>query len=287
MNADSFCCELHMHSYYSDGTYSPEYMLTEAAKRGLAVVAITDHDNARGAREAVPIAAELGIELIPAIEFTGRWDGCYRPGWGGDVDILGYFVDLDHPGFCAAEQQALDDIHARMADCCASLTAAGYPVTMQDVWAQNPRYGGSRHVRLALQAKGYAATYEESLTLFTASWQQVRLSSYTIDVLIAAIRAAGGVAVLAHPNAVDCGAGWLSAEQVGELVEMGLDGIEIYHRNMSQEARAYFLPVAQQYHLLISGGSDEHGWSPDLPLMGQQPVTREMVEALRARHQER
>jgi len=284
---NGFKCELHMHSTYSDGSISPAGLLQHAVNIGLSVVAITDHDNARGAREAIPVAQELGLECIPAIEFTGRWDDCFRPDWGGDVDVLGYFVDLENPQFKAMEQATLDDIHGRIEECCARLTAAGYPVSMEDVFAENPRYGGARQLRLALQHKGYADSYDASVQLFTEHWQHVRLSSFTIEEHIAAIQAAGGVAVMAHPVGVRCGEGWLTADRMARVVEIGMDGIEVYHRSMNAEARAYFLDLALQFDLLISGGSDEHGWSPDLPYMGTEPVTREMVEALRARHLER
>ncbi|NLF74475.1 MAG: PHP domain-containing protein [Chloroflexi bacterium] len=286
MDSD-FKCELHMHSTYSDGSVTPEGLLEHAQQIGLSVVAITDHDNAHGSRAAVPAAARLGIELIPAIELTGRWDDCYRPGWGGDVDILGYFVDLDDPHFRRVEQATLDDIQGRIEACCARLTAAGYPVTMDDVFAQNPRYGGARQLRQALQARGYVDNYDESIELFTEHWQHVRLSCFTIEEHIATIRAAGGVAVLAHPQGIRCGEGWIGADRLARVVEMGIDGIEIYHRHMDEAARAHFMPLAEQFSLLISGGSDEHGFSPDLPHMGGQPVTRAMVEGLRARHIER
>lgn len=282
-----FKCELHMHSTYSDGSVTPRGLLEHAQKIGLSVVAITDHDNAHGSREAIPLGPEFGIEVIPAIEFTGRWDDCYRPGWGGDVDILGYFVDLDDPAFRAIEEATLADIQKRIELCCARLTDAGFPVSMDEVLAKNPRYGGARQLREVLQDKGYVKDYDESIELFAKHWQHVRLSNFTIKQHIDAIRAAGGVTVLAHPSGIECGEGFLKEERIAKLVEMGIDGIEIYHRSMSEEARAHFLPIAQKYNLLISGGSDEHGWSPDLPLMGKEAVTQDMVEALRARHVDR
>jgi len=276
-----------MHSTYSDGSVTPEGLLQLAAARGLEVVAITDHDNARGAREAAPLAAGLGLELIPAIEFTGRWDDCYRPGWGGDVDVLGYFVDLEHPAFRAQEQATLIDLQARVAACCVSLTRAGFPVALDEVLAENPHYAGARPLREVLVKKGHVPDHNTASDLFAAHWQTVRLCTFTIQEHIDVIRAAGGVVIMAHPHGIACGEGLIGADRVARLVEMGIDGLEVYHRNTTGAAREHFRALADEFGLLVSGGSDEHGFSPDCPLMGQQPVTRAMVEALRARHQER
>lgn len=281
-----FRCELHMHSTYSDGSASPETLLNHAAKIGLQVVAITDHDNARGARVAGPVAEQLKLELIPAIEFTTSWEAC-QPGGGQDVDVLGYFVDLDNAALLAAEDAALQDLYARLADCCARLEEAGYPITMNDVFTQEPRSAGLRQIGQALVRKGHVSNYPMARMLAFEHWQKVRLSRFTLAQQIAVIHAAGGVAMLAHPAHVDCGQGWIQAEHVEQLVSMEIDGIEVYHRSTSNAARKHFQTLADQFGLLVSGGSDEHGWSPDLPYMGTEPVTRAMIDAMRARHRER
>lgn len=282
----SYTCDLHLHTSYSDGRASPDEVLHHAAHIGLTTVAIADHDNARGTREALPLAAQLGVELIPAIEFTCRWDECVPPEGDKDVDVLGYFVDLDDPGFQAMEQAALDDIHARVADCCARLTAVGYPVNLDEVFVENPHYAGALQLTFALRRKGYADGWGTAFALFMPHWKKVRPSNFTIDQIIAAIHAAGGVAVLAHPVTVECSAGWLQADHIAALVEMGLDGLEIYHFRLDSEARTHFTALAQQFDLLITGGSDDHGWRSGFPRMGSEPVTPEMVRALRTRSME-
>lgn len=282
MMHDLYPCDLHLHTFYSDGQASPAKVLEHAADIGLKTVAITDHDNARGAREALPIAARLGLELIPAIEFTSRWE----PNQGDDVDVLGYFINLDDPALQGVEQAALGDMHARIADCCARLSADGYPITLDHVFAENPRYAGALQLTFALRRQGHADGWYSSFALFIAYWKQVRRSKLTLEQAIAAIHAAGGVAVLAHPVTVECDEGWLKAKHIAVLVEMGLDGLEIYHHRLGAEARAHFVALARQFDLLITGGSDEHGWRPGFPRMGSEPVTPDMVQALanRARH---
>ena len=283
----AFRCELHAHSTYSDGSATPRQLVERAAALGLQALAITDHDTACGARVAARYARDLGIELIPAIEFTARWDECRQAGWSGEVDVLGYFVDLDDAGLQVAEAAATGDIAARMADCCASLTRAGYPVTMDEVYALNPRYAGMRFLRELLVRKGYVASEAEAGRLVHEHWLRVRPCALTLAQQIRAIHEAGGVAILAHPGHIRPDGQWLQPEHIEALLALGLDGLEAYHRSHDEATRAHFLVLAERYGLLVSGGSDEHGWSPDLPLLGTAPVTREMVEALRARHQQR
>jgi predicted metal-dependent phosphoesterase TrpH len=276
--------DLHIHTYFSDGRDSPAEVLHRAAQMGIKTLAITDHDNANGAREALPLAQELGLELIPAVEFTCRWPECNTPPGKGDIDVLAYFVDLDDAEFQAFEQAALGDIHARIAESCAFLTMDGYTIFLEDVFAQNPRYAGLMQLMMAMQAKGYIPDWEEVITVVEQYWRRVRLSRFTIQELIDHIHRAGGVAVLAHPIAVNCDGSWISAEQLASLVEVGLDGLEIYHHTVDEITRPYFLHLAEQFDLLVTGGSDEHGWFSDLKKLGSQPVTAAMVDALRARH---
>ena len=271
--------DLHIHTYFSDGRDAPAEILHRAARMGIKTLAITDHDNANGVREALPLAQELGLELIPAVEFTCCWPQCK-----GDIDVLAYFVDLDDAEFQAFEQATLGDIHARIDECCSFLTMDGYTISLEDVFAQNPRYAGLMQLMLAIQAKGYIPDWEEIVTVVEQHWYRVRLSRFTIEESIDRIHRAGGVAILAHPIAVKCDGLWISAKQLESLVKAGLDGLEIYHRTVDETTRPYFLHLAEQFDLLVTGGSDEHGWFSDLKDLGSQPVTAAMVEALRARH---
>ena len=235
----------------------------------------------RGVREAALSAPALGLELIPGIEFTCHWgsDGNL------DIDMLGYFMDLADPGLQRLEQAALQDIYDRIAICCEGLAGAGYPVTLADAFAENPRYAGLQQVAQALVRKGYArAIWPDALALVNTHWQSVPSSAIEVERVIETIHAAGGVAVLAHPAAYAQPDGaFISAGQLSGLVKAGLDGLEIYHFALDERARTHFLALARQFDLAISGGSDEHGWRPELDRMGTEPVDERIVEALRDR----
>jgi 3',5'-nucleoside bisphosphate phosphatase len=277
--------DLHLHTYYSDGRASPQELVEHAASLGMQTIAITDHDNARGSREARPFAEQLGINLIPAVELTCRWNASQAPPGKTDIDVLGYFLDLERPEFLAFEAQILDDFHERTDIGCWYLTAEGYTMTRQDVLKENPHYAGTHPLILAVMRKGYAASYERALEQVDTIWKNVRPSSFTIDQVISMIRQTGGVPVLAHPTIVPWPSGWLNAQAIQELAEMGLEGMEIYHPRLNPEARQYFLSLANQFDLLVTGGSDDHGWPEGFPRMGSQEVTSEMILRLKDKAQ--
>jgi predicted metal-dependent phosphoesterase TrpH len=277
--------DLHLHTYYSDGRASPADVLHHAANLGLRTVSITDHDNIHAAQEAAFVADELGLELIPGIELTSRWEECQAlqaedpHAW--DIDVLGYFFDPQDLGIQAFAAEAMADLRDRVADCCRRLTQAGNPVNIFDVLDENPRYPGAVPLISTLWHKAYASNWNAAFSLFNQYWREVRLGGHIIEEVIAAIHAAGGVAILAHPVMVDCGSGWLQEDQVRQLKELGLDGLEVYHPRLDAAARAHFLSLAYAYDLLVTGGSDEHGSRGGFSRMGTEPVSYPMVEALR------
>ncbi len=277
--------DLHTHTCYSDARPSPEELVAHAAALGLKALAITDHENTRGARQAVSVAAAYGIELIPAFELTTRWDGFGWPAWGGGTDVLGYFVDWDHPAIVQLERQMLDDYHAQIDMTLARMRTDGFPVTLAECFAVNPHYVSGYEVIKVLQAKGMALgpARDEAFDRFNTHWRAVCEMRFPIAHAIETIHVAGGVAVLAHPVVLRSEAGErITARDVAQLVEMGLDGIEIYHYRMTEpDVQRYFLDIAISCDLLISGGSDEHGWPEGFPRLGRQPITPEIVEALR------
>lgn len=290
----AYRCDLHLHTYYSDGRAAPEELVQHAATLGLKTIAITDHDNTRGAREALPVARALGIELMPGIEFTCSWEVPAGPSGvpipRQDVDLLGYGMDWETAAFGVFETTSFNDAAARIGNCCARLTEAGLPVSLEDVLALNPRYPGAMQLIDTLVEKGYADHWDDALPVFQACWQHIPVARLDIAESIAAIHAAGGVAVLAHPTLVHSGDGWLKAEQLKILVEKGLDGVEVYHPRLNREAQEHFLRLARHFDLLVTGGSDEHGWPQGFPRLGVQllgDAPLQVVEALRRRIQGR
>jgi hypothetical protein len=230
----------------------------------------------RGYREAVPIAEAAGIDLIPGIETTVYWPELDR-----ELDVLGYWIDAEHPDLLALEAAALANLHERAGELCALLAADGYLVTVDDGLAINPRRVGPLEVVASLLKKGLIADLPEGWVLFRRHWGQVSVPKLTITRSIATIRAAGGIPVLAHPCRIRPEP--LTAEELTPLVSAGLGAIEINHPDMNDAMKAHYRALAQQFDLPTSGGTDEHGWPEGFPRMGTQPVTVATAEALRAR----
>jgi len=279
--------ELHCHTYYSDGRPSPGEVVESAAALGLRYLAITDHDSAHGSREARGLASQKDIRLIPAIEFTTRWDEAEMPAGESDVDLLGYFMDLESPAFLQAEGDGLTDFTERMRIWCGLLTQSGCSLSLEDVFAQNPRHPGTLQLVQAVLARGYAASWGAADALVRTCIHAIPPCARTIEVAVSVIHAAGGAAVLAHPapRYLRWNGSRLGAAGLRRLVEIGLDGIEVFHPSLTGLDRAHFLELAGQFNLAVCGGSDEHGWEEGPSSLGSQPVSEAMLEALAARAQ--
>jgi 3',5'-nucleoside bisphosphate phosphatase len=275
--------DLHTHTYYSDGRPAPQELVEAAAARGLAALAITDHDNARGAREARPLARQLGLRLIPGIEFSTSWPEARMPPGESDVDLLGYFLDIDSPGVLRAEEAALADQRVRIGVWCDRLSRAGIGVQVEELLTLNPRFPGNLQLSQLLKARGH--TGEALNPLLESIMKEIPSAQLTTEAAIALIHAAGGAAVLAHPavSMVSWRGSLLDARALGMLVEMGLDGIEVQHFRLDEPTRVHFIALAGQFNLVMTGGSDEHGWPQGFPRLGSQPVSLETVSALEAR----
>ncbi len=272
--------DLHMHTYYSDGRASPRELLEHASHLGLAGVAITDHDNARGAREGATTAAALGLTLIPGMEFSCYWRGHTGHGDGPDVDVLGYFLDLDTPELKKFEEEALGDLHNRVLKCLENLDALGSPLTLDEVRAENPRYSGFVQLIQALHHK-HGLSRDDAIELLDQAWQDTGRFRFHIDEVINVIHAAGGVAVLAHPSILKREGEVIGRESVAELLELGLDAVEVYHHRLDETMRAHFLALAEALDLPVTGGSDEHGWPRGFPRMASETVGAAGLERLK------
>lgn len=272
--------DLHMHTTYSDGQASPEELLNGVKRKGLRTVAITDHETAQGNRDAQPLAQQLGVELLPGIEITVSWEGYTGHGGGPDIDILGYFIDLESDTLRQHEREALDVYTARAARVCEGLRRHGYDLYVEDVLDTNPSYPGFLALVQTLQRRGVESRREAG-SLIEPLWNSEG-TPLTMADAIERVHDMGGVAVLAHPAIIlrdDLEP--LNERGMAQLVEMGLDGIEVLHYRNSAQQRRYFDLLARMFKLPISGGSDEHKGPGNFNRLGSEAVTSDMVTALR------
>ncbi|QIA27016.1 PHP domain-containing protein [Thermaerobacter sp. PB12/4term] len=272
--------DLHTHTTASDGTVTPRERIRMAQEAGLEFVGITDHDTLAGLPAAREAAREAGVVLVPGVELSTDVDlGSRRVG----VHILGYWVDeADEPlvQLLARRRASREQRLARMLQ---RLAEAG--IVLDEARIRAMAQGGAigrPHVARALVDAGVVATVAEAFERYLTPGKPgyVPRAPLAPEEAIAAIRAAGGVPVLAHP-------GLLPARLHGlwpTWKKVGLEGVEVYHSKHSPEQAAAFLARASELDLVPTGGSDCHGPQPGQPaLMGQVRVPREWVERLAAR----
>jgi len=245
--------DLHVHSNASDGTDTPAEVMHRAARAGLDAVALTDHDTVAGHAEARRSLPD-GLTLVPGMELSCRLDD-------RSLHLLAYLFDPDHPELAEQTQRIRDDRVLRARAMVRRLADLGAAVTWDQVAAiAGTAVVGRPHIARAMAASGVVATPADA---FTSDWiadgGRAYVAKYALDPsrAIRLVRAAGGVAVLAHPrSAHDL---LVSDEQIAALAAAGLAGIEVFHPDQSQAQRAALLGLARDLGLVATGGSDDHG----------------------------
>ncbi len=246
--------DLHTHSSVSDGTDPPAAVMRQARAAGLDVVALTDHDTVGGHAEAL---RELppGLTFVPGMELSCRLDG-------HSVHLLAYLFDPASAELAGQCQRIRDDRVRRAEAMVARLAELGTGVTWEGVTAiADGGVVGRPHIARALAAAG---VIDEPSRAFTQEWigmgGRAYVGRYALEPAraIGLIRAAGGVAVLAHPRAGRDS--WMVPDDVIALLAgRGLDGIEVWHPDHDFPERAQLLHLAHDLGLVATGGSDDHG----------------------------
>lgn len=245
--------DLHTHSVYSDGTWTPAQLVAAAKELGL-VIALTDHNTVAGLPEFLAEAERQGVTAVPGIEFTTE----YR---GKELHLLGLFLRAEHYGPIEAlmeEYNRLKEISNR--ELVARLNAAGYRIDYANVQKRSPNGNINRpHVAAELLAQGYADCMWNAFENFLGEDKGFYVPAKRLQLTdaIRFIRRLGALPVLAHPLQE------LKEDELRELlpaaVEAGLVAMEVMHCSYTDEVIAAAQRVAEDFGLLPSGGSDFHG----------------------------
>lgn len=254
--------DLHVHSNKSDGSFSPEELVSYAIEKGLSAFALSDHDTTEGIEAAVQAAKGTGIEVSPAIEFSTEYEG-------KDIHILGLYIDYSGKEFKKYLKDFQDSRDLRNRKMCEKLTEHGVPVTYEEMREYFPGSVLTRaHYAKYMWEKGFVKSMSEAFDRYIGDHAPCFLPREKVTPMQAVelILRAGGVPILAHPVLYH-----LSDERLDKLVAqlkgVGLAGIEAIYSTYTSSEERQMRALADKYDLLISGGSDFHGTTkPSLDL---------------------
>ena len=246
--------DLHTHSNVSDGTETPAELVRAAIDAGLGVVAITDHDSTAGWEEAAAAASGTGLTVIPGMEFSTRRE------WMS-IHLLGYLIDPDDVDL-REETLRIRESRLKRAETIVSRLAADFEIEWADVVAQTTDGAtvGRPHIADALVARGHALNRSAAFEGILHPRHGYSVPHYAPDPLDAVriVRAAGGVPVLAHPGTRGA-LSVLDERSLAELVDAGLFGLELHHRENTESGKQKLARFAEKFGLAVTGSSDYHG----------------------------
>jgi predicted metal-dependent phosphoesterase TrpH len=266
--------DLHTHTVASDGTLWPRELVAEAARRGVRVLAVTDHDSTDGLAEAIEAArAHPPLHIVPGIEINCDVEGA-------EIHVLGYGMDYEaewFQDFCRAQRE---ERRARVHRTAERLAELGLPIDVERVFALVQEGSAGRpHIARVMLERGYVKTVREAFDRYLATGKPAHVPrrKLTPEDAVRLLRRAGGAPVFAHPGLAE------RDELIPSMVEAGLMGIECYYSEHSPAQRGGYLDLCRQYDLVATGGSDFHGPQVRAATLGHPTVPMAAWDALQAK----
>ncbi|MBR6268247.1 MAG: PHP domain-containing protein [Selenomonadaceae bacterium] len=250
--------DLHMHTFFSDGRLSPEELVAAAKAAGLKYISISDHDTVDGVVHLYEegLYPNRGIRIIPGVEFSA-----HHP--EREIHILGYNVDIFHQGLLEKLNDVMEARWSRFSEIVDKLRAQGYSISEAEVLkiAGSSKSISRSHIARVLVKNKCFSTVREAFEKMLEKGQPAYVPHYRLEVeeIIELIREAGGIAVLAHPKLVK------DDELVEDVLSRGIQGIEVFYPRHDEEDVKRYMAMAEKYNLLVTGGSDFHGFPTRWP----------------------
>ena len=265
--------DLHIHTYYSDSTSSPEEVIEAAHTIELDCIAISDHDTMDGVRPTQEAAKKYNKEVIPAVELSTETNG-------RDIHILGYFFNGSNQAFNERLNQMQDIRLERMVEMIEKLKGLGVKdITLEEVAIlAKSKSVGRPHLATILMQKGHVSSIKMAFDQFLAEGKSAYVPKFKLSCAdgIKLIHESGGIAVLAHPMVTG------KDEIIAGLVRAGLDGMEVYYPNTGENVINFYKGLAEKHGLLLTGGSDAHGQAKKNTWVGKVKIPYELVEKLKS-----
>ena len=275
--------DLHTHSLCSDGAQAPADVVRTAHAAGLAAIALSDHDCITGVQEAMDTGKALGVEVIPAVELSAQSDT--------ELHILGYFIDIHNQKLQDAMAYALQVRDERQEETCRKLNEQGFQITMDELREEahgNPVLCRAHFAQIMVR-KGYAESVKDAFNryLSVGCYAYSNRQALTGPEAVSLIKEAGGIAVAAHLHLIKMEDEPLK-EYLGSLIPYGLEGVEGYYTDYTEDMNRRYRAMAQELGLVISGGTDYHGANkPHISIgrgKGDLEIPYSVLDGLKERH---
>ena len=252
--------DLHIHTTASDGSLTPTQVVQLARKKGFSLIAVTDHDTMGGVAEALEAGKKYNVDVVPGVEISS--------GVTLEVHMLGYGMSPDHPVMKAMMEDMRAARVERMERIIENLQKMGIPITVEEVEAVAGGAIGRPHITQVLIAHGLVpdvrTAFREYIGVGAKAYVERR--KMTSEQVVANIRDAGGVPVLAHGGLLRISEVELN-QWIDSMAKKGLMGLECYHNAHTPQMERLLRAAAERNGLLVTGGSDFHGTSrPDVEL---------------------
>lgn len=252
--------DLHIHTTASDGSLTPTQVVQLARKKGFSLIAVTDHDTMGGVAEALEAGKKYNVDVVPGVEISS--------GVTLEVHMLGYGMSPDHPVMKAMMEDMRAARVERMERIIENLQKMGVPITVEEVEAVAGGAIGRPHIAQVLIAHGLVpdvrTAFREYIGVGAKAYVERR--KMTSEQVVANIRAAGGVPVLAHGGLLRISEVELN-QWIDSMAKKGLMGLECYHNAHTPQMERLLRAAAERNGLLVTGGSDFHGASrPDVEM---------------------
>ncbi len=272
MKPDQRWADLHLHTFHSDGTFSPEEVVRRAKGFGLACISITDHDTLDGIAGAKE-AADGELEILSGVELTVVFKE-------RELHLLGYGFRLDDPALTAFLNRMKKYRVDRIQGMIDRLRSHGVEISLEEVQAvAGVGSIGRPHLAEVLVKRGFVRSMDEAFQRYIGDQAPcfIKGATLTVPEAVRLVGEAGGVAILAHPHRL-VEDGWFP-----DLISSGIQGIEVYHSDHDPSVARKYRKITQAHQLLVTGGSDCHGnRRSGGPLIGTVTIPYDCVEQLKA-----